>query len=132
VVWQSYLQDGSDYGLFARTVDEHDVFSDEVRLKRDHAARPVLPTSGDERAALHGVWQSVAQDGSGSGVFGRRFVVPVTLDVDGDGTIQPLTDGLLILRYDFGFRGATLITGVVSSTCTRCDAPSIEAYLGSV
>jgi hypothetical protein len=70
--------------------------------------------------------------GSGPGVFGRRFVVPLTLDVDGDETIQPLTDGLLILRYDFGFRGATLISGAVASGCTRCNAPTIEAYLAAV
>ena len=42
---------------------------------------------------------------------------------------DPLTDGLLVLRYLFGFTGDTLITGAVGANCTRCDAPSIEAYL---
>jgi hypothetical protein len=77
------------------------------------------------------VWQT-PQDGSGNGIFGRRFVVPSTLDVDGNGRIDPLTDGLLVLRYEFGFRGSTLIAGVVAPDCTRCDAPSIEAYLAEV
>ena len=40
-----------------------------------------------------------------------------------------LTDGLLVLRYLFGFRGAILISGTVGPNCTRCDSPSIEAYL---
>jgi hypothetical protein len=56
-----------------------------------------------------------------------------TLDVDGTGGVPtPLTDGLLILRYLFGFRGATLIGGAVGSGCTRCDAPSIETYIASI
>ena len=54
------------------------------------------------------------------------------LDPDGDGESEPLTDGLLLLRYFFGFRGATLITGAVDTNdCTRCDAPSIEAYIAA-
>ena len=37
--------------------------------------------------------------------------------------------GLLALRFLFGFTGANLIAGAVGGGCTRCDAPSIEAYL---
>lgn len=33
------------------------------------------------------------------------------LDIDGDGTVNPATDGQLILRYLFGFSGATLTNG---------------------
>jgi concanavalin A-like lectin/glucanase superfamily protein len=56
----------------------------------------------------------------------------LSLDVDGNGLKQPLTDGLLLLRYLFGFRGATLITGAVGAGCTRCTAVAIEAYLASL
>jgi hypothetical protein len=45
---------------------------------------------------------------------------------------MPLTDGLLILRYLFGFRGATLIGSAVGGGCARCDAPSIEAYIAGL
>ena len=31
-----------------------------------------------------------------------------TLDVDGNGKTEPLTDGLLIIRYLFGFTGEAL------------------------
>jgi hypothetical protein len=77
-------------------------------------------------------WSSQLQDGSQYGVFAQRFDVPATVDVDGDGAYLPLTDGLLLLRFAFGFTGATLITGAVGGGCTRCDAPSITAYLESL
>jgi hypothetical protein len=52
------------------------------------------------------------------------------LDIDGDGEAEPLTDGTLITRWLFGFRGATLVTGAVDHEhCTRCDAAAIETYL---
>ena len=47
-------------------------------------------------------------------------------DIDGDGRTDALTDGLLLLRYLFGFRGETLINGAVSSTATRTTAAEIE------
>jgi hypothetical protein len=78
-------------------------------------------------------WDSDGQDGSLAGVFAQRLRMIGTFDIDGDGAVTPLTDGLLTLRYQFGFTGATLITGAVNlGGCTRCDAASIEAYLKSV
>ena len=56
----------------------------------------------------------------------------VILDVDDDGATMPLTDGLLILRYLFGFRGAALIGGAVGAGAERDTAPEIEAYLPTV
>ncbi|HEX2466138.1 MAG TPA: beta-propeller fold lactonase family protein [Thermoanaerobaculia bacterium] len=57
----------------------------------------------------------------------------LTLDMDGDGFVEALTDGLLVLRYVFGFRGPTLITGAYDTIdCSRCDAPAIEAHIGSL
>jgi DNA-binding beta-propeller fold protein YncE len=60
-------------------------------------------------------------------IFDRE--VPV-YDIDGDGQFDALTDGLLILRYGFGFTGATLATGAVDlANCTRCTSAAIEAYI---
>ena len=53
-------------------------------------------------------------------------------DIDGNNAIAALEDGLLTIRYEFGFTGATLITGAVGTGCTRCTAAAIEAYLGSL
>jgi hypothetical protein len=51
------------------------------------------------------------------------------LDIDGNGVIDPLTDALLILRYQFGFSGAVLTADAVGANCTRCAAAAIEFYL---
>ena len=50
-------------------------------------------------------------------------------DIDGNGDIDALTDGLLTLRYLFGLQGDTLINGVVADDATRKTAEEIEAYL---
>ena len=50
-------------------------------------------------------------------------------DIDGNGEIDALTDGLLTLRYLFGLEGDTLINGVVASDATRKTAEEIEAHL---
>ena len=51
-------------------------------------------------------------------------------DVDGNGQQDALTDGLLVLRYLFGFRGATLINGAIGTGASRTTAAEIEAQLG--
>lgn len=51
-------------------------------------------------------------------------------DIDGNGRVDAATDGLLVLRYLFGLRGAVLIAGVaIDPLGTRKSAPEIEAYL---
>jgi hypothetical protein len=50
-------------------------------------------------------------------------------DIDGNGQIDALTDGLLTLRYLFGLQGDTLINGVVADDATRTTAEEIEAHL---
>jgi len=51
------------------------------------------------------------------------------VDVDGDGEALPLSDGLLIMRYLFGFEGDALINRAVSETATRKSATDIKQYL---
>ena len=51
------------------------------------------------------------------------------LDIDGDGESKPLTDGLLLIRYLFGFSGESLIDGAVGLEATRNSAEEIEAYI---
>ena len=51
-------------------------------------------------------------------------------DIDGNGSVDAATDGLLVLRYLFGLRGAALIAGVaIDPLGARKSAPEIEAYL---
>ncbi|MDI9569427.1 MAG: cohesin domain-containing protein [Pseudomonadota bacterium] len=51
------------------------------------------------------------------------------LDVDGNGAADALTDGLLVIRYLFGFTGDTLISKAVATDATRKTATEIEAYM---
>jgi hypothetical protein len=50
-------------------------------------------------------------------------------DIDDDGNVDALTDGLLLLRYLFGLRGDSLISGVVSPNANRTSVLDIEVYL---
>jgi hypothetical protein len=52
-----------------------------------------------------------------------------TSDIDNNGQVDALTDGLLTIRYIFGIRGAALITNSVGDACERCTATEIEEYL---
>ena len=51
------------------------------------------------------------------------------MDVDSNGIKDPLTDGLLYLRYLFGFRNDALISNAVGNGCSRCTATQIADYL---
>ncbi len=61
--------------------------------------------------------------------FLQGLVVPSLIDIDGNGTVDTLTDGLLIIRYLFGIRGSALIEGSVSTDCSRCSELDIETFL---
>ena len=51
------------------------------------------------------------------------------LDVDGDGESKALTDGLLLIRYLFGFSGDSLISGAIGNGAERDTAEEVEAYI---
>ena len=53
------------------------------------------------------------------------------LDIDGDSETDALTDGLLILRYLFGFRGDTLVSAALSGSASRSVPSDIESYLSN-
>ena len=51
------------------------------------------------------------------------------LDIDGDGESKPLTDGLLLIRYLFGFSGDSLISGAIGDGAERDTAEEVEVYI---
>jgi len=53
------------------------------------------------------------------------------LDIDGNGSVSALQDGLVIIRYLFSSRGDTLIANVVDPGGTRTTAPEVEEYIGN-
>ncbi|MEO7252615.1 MAG: hypothetical protein ABIZ64_00070 [Casimicrobium sp.] len=69
---------------------------------------------------------NILRGGDGTQSFLRVRV----LDVDGNGSVDPLTDGLMLIRYMLGLRGTALTTGAVGAGATR-DAAQIEAYIES-
>jgi hypothetical protein len=134
VSWESAGQDGASYGIFARLFDSAGTpQGGELRVNSfidgaQYDATAAAGLDGDFVVA----WTSSFQDGDFGGVFAQRLAPLAVLDVDGDGSIAALSDGLLILRFMFGFGGATLVSGAVAPGCTRCTAPAIESYLESL
>jgi hypothetical protein len=137
VTWESQHQDGSYQGVFARRYSASGTaVGSEFRVntytfETQYSATVDWDSDGDFVVA----WESQPhQDGDGYGVFAQRFKLPqlATLDIDGNGLVEPLTDGLLHLRHRFGFSGSTLTGGAVSPNCTRCAAADITAYLNGL
>ncbi len=54
------------------------------------------------------------------------------LDIDGDGEVKPLTDGLLILRHLLGQSSAPLVNGALPFDVLRPNASALKNYLNSI
>jgi hypothetical protein len=69
-----------------------------------------------------------------AGTTGCVSVPPPTpagvFDVDSNGVIDAMTDGLLLVRYTLNVRGAALIAGALGPCAGRNTATAIETYLG--
>jgi hypothetical protein len=135
VVWESSNQeDPLDDGVFTRRfaadgTPETDEMQVNTHTQLDQA-RPSVGMAADGDFVV--AWQSYEQDGDNYGVFGQRFATLAVLDIDGNGQIAALSDGLLVLRFMFGFTGTTLTSGAIGSGCTRCNAAAIEPYLAGL
>lgn len=53
------------------------------------------------------------------------------LDIDADGSVEALTDGLLLIRYFMGLRGKALIAGAMGNCASRTLAADIEAHIAA-
>ncbi len=72
--------------------------------------------------------------GAGSSMNSTQIIAFLTansaaMDVDGNGSSDALTDGLLIIRYLFGIRGSALISGAIGPGATRSTIIDIENFL---
>jgi hypothetical protein len=141
VVWDG-TGAGGQYGVFERRFASSGLpVGGELQVSTtEYASNPAVASRAGGELVV--VWENSYGDldASSTDIFLRAVAVPTpstpagaAVDVDGDGEVEPLTDGLLLLRYLFGFRGATLITGAVDLMhCTRCTAPEIEAYIATL
>ncbi len=53
----------------------------------------------------------------------------INLDIDGNGTVDALTDGVLTLRYLFGFTQDSLVNDALAPDATRTSPSEIESFL---
>ena len=83
----------------------------------------------DGSALVTGTIASDAAYTEPADIESRIAILGDLADIDGNGEIDALTDGLLTLRYLFGLEGDTLIIGVVASDATRTSAEQIEVHL---
>lgn len=56
----------------------------------------------------------------------------IVYDIDLNGTVDALTDGLLINRFLFGFTGPSLAEGAVAPDCTLCRGRGIMTRLNQI
>ena len=134
VAWDSVNEDGATFGIFARQIDP----AGTAAAAQFQVNTYTLGSQNSSRVAMNAQGRFVVAWTSGHdygtyGAFAQRFAVLDPFDIDGSGSLAPLTDGLLLLRFLFGFTGPTLVNGAVdAAACTRCDASAIEAYLQSL
>jgi hypothetical protein len=135
VSWRGYVDEASDVDVFARRIDSAGVpTGGDVQVNSYTSGsqlQPRVAAAGPSGFAV--VWRS-EQDGSANGVFAQRLGLSTlaTLDIDGNGALAPLTDGLLVLRARFGFSGPSLTNGAIGDNCTRCDSTSVLPYINGL
>ena len=92
--------------------------------------RYLFGLSGESLIA--GVVANNANYATSSELMSRLDMLEEQLDVDGNGSKDALTDGLMVLRYLFGIRGDLLISDVIGSGATRGTVEEIESQLNSL
>ena len=92
--------------------------------------RSLFGLTGD--ALISGVISEDAMYTSAEEITHRIGMLLETIDIDGDGNVEPLTDGLIVLRYLFGLTGDALLNGVLGSEATNTSSILIEGKLNDL
>ena len=66
---------------------------------------------------------------SDAGVMDNMSATMVIADIDGNGTVDALTDALMLLRYLFDLNGEALVKDAVATDATRSTHDDIQQYL---
>lgn len=77
ITWHSYLQDGAGFGVYGRRYDSNGLpLGTEFRASDEYLSDQSLPKAAlDQAGRLVIAWKSTGQDGSGTGIYARRFDV---------------------------------------------------------
>jgi Ca2+-binding RTX toxin-like protein len=83
--------------------------------------------------ALSGLSFSPVDTATGYGFQGKapslQLMQNWSLDVDGDGVVRPLSDGLMVMRHLLGMQGSALTQKAISPNGTRSTAASVAAWI---
>jgi hypothetical protein len=134
IAWQSY-HDGSASGVFARLGDSVTPSPTPTRTSTPTRTATATPTATPTQTLTPSMTLTPSVTLTPSATLSPTPTTTsdgITLDVDDNGGVGPLTDGLLVLRHGFGFSGATLVNGAVGPGCGRCTGPEVTAYLTSI
>jgi alpha-tubulin suppressor-like RCC1 family protein len=106
-----------------------DANADGVRDARDGLifARYLLGIRG--AALLEGIDNAGALRPTVGAIAAYLDTVKNSLDIDLDGRWLPTTDGVLLVRYMLGLRGAALTAGAIGNNAFRTAPALIEAYI---
>jgi hypothetical protein len=135
VAWRGYIDAQSQVDVFARRIDSSGQPQGNDLLVNTYtpASQVQVDVAGAGPSGFVVVWRSPSSVGA-DGVLAQRLGISTLaiLDVDGNGMNEALSDGLLALRFIFGFSGATLTSGAIGANCTRCDSAAIQPYLSGL
>jgi hypothetical protein len=120
VVWQSRIQDGSQFGVFGQRYDAAGMpRGSEFQVNAYTTGYQTNPTvAADPHGNFVVVWQSYGQDGDKLGVFGQRYggvsAVGLTVDPVGNGVLEP-GETVFVIPAWRNFNGSSLnFTGTTS------------------
>lgn len=89
--------------------------------------RSMFGLTGD--SLISGVVGEDARYEDAEEIEARIASLGVRIDIDNNGRIDALTDGLIILRYLFGLSGDTLTNGVLADDAERVTIEDIESHM---
>ena len=117
--------------LKASNADIDDSFGSSVAISGDTL---VVSATGEESntTRVNGDQNNNSSNNVGAAYvfnFATSTTAECTLNADGNASVDALTDGLLLMRYLFGFRGDNLTAGAVASDCVNCSAAELEPIL---
>jgi hypothetical protein len=113
-----FFPNSAEYSLDSDLDQMPDAWERKYGLNPTDASDAVLDHDGDGLSALEEY---------------EAGTIPLKiLDIDANGSVDALTDGLMVLRYLFGLRGQGLISNGTASDAMRTEADDIEAYIQSL
>jgi hypothetical protein len=75
-------------------------------------------------------WRALLAAGLvGASIAAQGATVRCLMDVDGNGEVDALTDGLLLMRAASGYRGAELTQDALGEGATRTDPDDVIEYI---